>query len=71
MDIYSSDPVYSERRKEEDDDKRSNFSRKSSKRGKAAKKDIIGINTFSSQSPHSYLHFFQHDDNILHYLDLE
>lgn len=35
------------------------------------KKDIIGINTFSSKSSHSYLHFFQHDDNILHYLDLE
>ena len=72
MEVYASDPIYSDRRREDEEDKRSNLSRKSSKKGlKAVKKDIIGMNSFSNKSPHSYLHFFQHDDNILHYLDLE
>lgn len=29
------------------------------------------MNTFSNNSPRKYLHFFQHDENLLHYLDLE
>ena len=29
------------------------------------------MNTFSNNSVHRYLHFFQHDENLLHYLDLE
>lgn len=59
-----------ERKREEDE--RSNFSRKSSKKGLRAKaKEIIGMNTFSNNSARRYLHFFQHDENILHYLDLE
>ncbi len=59
-----------ERKREED--QRSNFSRKSSKKGlKPKSKEIIGMNTFSNNSQRRYLHFFQHDENILHYLDLE
>ena len=59
-----------ERRKEEDE--RSNLSRKSSKKNlKKSGKEIIGMNTFSNNSPRRYLHFFQHDQNILHYLDLD
>ena len=78
MDMYESEPNYNhygqnyERRREDEDDKRSNFSRKSSKRGlKPPRKEIIGMNTFSNNSPRRYLHFFQHDENLLHYLDLE
>jgi hypothetical protein len=29
------------------------------------------MNTFSNNSPRRYLHFFQHDENKLHYLDLD
>lgn len=29
------------------------------------------MNTFSNNSPRRYLHFFQHDENLLHYLDLD
>jgi hypothetical protein len=59
-------------KREEEDDKRSTFSRKSSKKGlKPPRKEIIGMNTFSNSSPRRYLHFFQHDENLLHYLDLE
>ena len=29
------------------------------------------MNTFKESSPHKYLHFFQNDENILQYLDLE
>lgn len=29
------------------------------------------MNTFSNNSTRRYLHFFQHDENLLHYLDLE
>lgn len=29
------------------------------------------MNTFSTNSPRKYLHFFQNDENILHLLDLE
>lgn len=35
------------------------------------KKNIIGMNSFKDTSAHKYLHFFQNDENILHYLDLE
>ena len=70
---YQSDPVpHYYGKKEEDFEKRSNSSRRSSKRGfKPPKKEIIGMNTFSNNSPHRYLHFFQHDENLLHYLDLD
>lgn len=58
--------------KDKEDDQRSNYSRKSSKKGlKPVKKEIIGMNTFSNSSPRRYLHFFQHDENKLHYLDLD
>lgn len=61
-----------DKEKEKEDDQRSNYSRKSSKKGlKPAKKEIIGMNTFSNSSPRRYLHFFQHDENKLHYLDLD
>ena len=29
------------------------------------------MNTFNANSPRRYLHFFQHDESLLHYLDLE
>jgi hypothetical protein len=59
-------------RGEREEDQRSNYSRKSSKKGlKGARKEIIGMNTFSNGSPRRYLHFFQHDENKLHYLDLD
>ena len=29
------------------------------------------MNTFANNSPRRYLHFFQHDENLLHYLDLD
>lgn len=29
------------------------------------------MNTFSNASSRRYLHFFQHDENKLHYLDLD
>jgi hypothetical protein len=61
-----------EREREKEEDQRSNYSRKSSKKGlRGAKKEIIGMNTFSNASPRRYLHFFQHDENKLHYLDLD
>jgi hypothetical protein len=64
--------IKKDRNFDKDDDKRSTLSRKSSQKGlKANKKEIIGMNTFHTNSPRKYLHFFQHDDNILHYLDLE
>jgi N-acetylneuraminic acid mutarotase len=48
------------------------MSRKSSKKNlKKSGKEIIGMNTFSNNSSRRYLHFFQHDENILHYLDLD
>lgn len=48
--------------RDKDEDQRSNYSRKSSKKGlRAVKKEIIGMNTFSNNSTRRYLHFFQHD----------
>jgi hypothetical protein len=54
-----------------EDDQKSTLSRKSSKKGLKSRKEIIGMNSFNNNSPRRYLHFFQHDENILHYLDLE
>ena len=60
-----------ERDRDRDDDHKSSVTRKSSKSVRAGKKNIIGMNTFKESSPHKYLHFFQNDENILHYLDIE
>ena len=32
--------------------------------------NVIGLNTFKEESKRKYLHFFQHGDKILHYLDI-
>lgn len=32
--------------------------------------NVIGLNTFKEESRRKYLHFFQHGDRILHYLDI-
>ena len=61
----------SDRSKDREEDRKSTVTRKSSKSVRAAKKNIIGMNTFKESSPHKYLHFFQNDENILHYLDIE
>lgn len=70
----SQENVGSSRRsdRERDDDRRSSVTRKSSSKSvRASKKNITGMNTFKESSPHKYLHFFQNDENILHYLDIE
>ena len=43
----------------------------SSKSIKGGKKQILGMNTFKESSERKFLHFFQNDDNVFHYLDLE
>lgn len=45
--------------------------RSSTHSDKTLKKNIIGMNTFKESSSCKYLHFFQNDENILHFLDLE
>lgn len=67
-DNRSKERDYDNRQRE--DDRKSTVSRRSSRSANRPKKNIIGMNTFKEASPHKYLHFFQNDENILHYLDL-